>query len=91
MDAGEISHFTQRLSAPASRVHFFPIRYHSPACAFQLARALREIRPRLILIEAPADFSHLIPLLVDPELRPPVAIVAMPWEKRPDGPAAVAY
>jgi hypothetical protein len=91
MDKAELSRFTERLSAAERNVHFFPIRHHSPACAFHLARALREIRPRLVLIEMPDDFSHLIPLLADPELRPPAAIVAMPWERPADGQASVAY
>lgn len=58
-------------------VHFFPIRHHSPACALALVRALDEIRPTQVLVEAPIDFETLIPLLTDPGTRAPVAIVSL--------------
>jgi hypothetical protein len=56
--------------------YFVPVRHHSPACAWHLRALLREVRPRQILIEAPIDFEPLIPVLLDPATRPPVAIVA---------------
>lgn len=53
-----------------------PIRHHSPAAALQVKRQIATRRPRLVLIEGPADASALIPLLADPETVPPVALYA---------------
>jgi hypothetical protein len=58
-------------------VHFFPIRHHSPACAYALSRALEDIQPAQVLVEAPVDFEPLLPLLTDQRTRAPVAIVSM--------------
>jgi hypothetical protein len=60
----------------ARGLYFAPIRHHSPACAQHLRALLREVKPRQVLIEAPIDFEPLIPLLLDPATRPPVAIAA---------------
>jgi hypothetical protein len=54
----------------------FPIRHHSPAGARRLAEHIRTARPRLILIEGPSDATGLIPHLLAPDTRPPVAILA---------------
>lgn len=69
----------------AAPVVFFPIRHHSPACALGLARALDEIRPAQVLVEAPVDFEPLLPLLTDPAARPPIAIVSLPPSRAEDG------
>ena len=60
----------------ARGLYFAPIRHHSPVCAQSLRALLREVKPRQVLIEAPIDFEPLIPLLLDPATRPPVAIAA---------------
>lgn len=57
-------------------IRFFPVRHHSPACAHHLARLIREIRPASIVIEGPDDLTPLIPLILHPGTRPPVAIYA---------------
>src|SRR3974390_3042301 len=59
-------------------IAFFPVRHHSPACAFQLCAALRELRPAAVLIEGPVDFATLIPEVLAPGVVPPVAMVALP-------------
>ena len=53
-----------------------PVRHHSPAAALQVARLIRERRPRAVLVEGPADGTDLIPLLLDGETAPPVALYA---------------
>ncbi len=58
------------------RVVYFPIRHHSPACALHLERLLRARRPGVILVEGPASFTPLIPLLVHPEAQTPFALYA---------------
>jgi hypothetical protein len=82
--------FARRLQA-AGPVRFFPVRHHSAACAWQLTRALREVKPRHVLIEMPEDFAHLVPLLADPGTRPPAAIVAFPHSEEGAPPPQAAY
>lgn len=53
-----------------------PVRHHSPGAARAVAAAIRARRPRLVLIEGPADANPLIPLLLDRETKPPIAIYA---------------
>ncbi|MFT3775231.1 MAG: DUF5682 family protein [Minicystis sp.] len=57
------------------KVHLFPVRHHSPRSSAVLAAFLAAVRPKAVLIEAPEDAEKLIPALVDPETRPPVAIL----------------
>jgi len=60
----------------AQRVIYFPVRHHSPACAWHVLKLIRQIRPAAVLIEGPRDATPLIPLLVHGETRMPVAIYA---------------
>ncbi len=69
---------SRRSAEDSHPVTFFPIRHHSPACAFALERALDELKPRQVLVEAPVDFEPLVPLITDPATRPPVAILSLP-------------
>lgn len=59
---------------PSARVVYVPVRHHSPACARQVARLIRELGPEAVLIEGPRDATHLIPLLTHAKTRMPVAI-----------------
>lgn len=52
----------------------FPVRHHSPACAWQLQRLFGVIRPSVVLIEGPRSFASLLPMLVHDETRMPLAI-----------------
>ena len=56
------------------RIVYFPIRHHSPACARHLEQVLRERKPQTVLIEGPAGFTSLIPLVLHPRTRAPFAI-----------------
>ena len=58
----------------AERVVYFPIRHHSPACARHLERLLRDRHPEVILIEGPASFTPLIPLILHPGTAAPFAV-----------------
>ena len=53
---------------------YFPVRHHSPACAFHLRRAIGRYRPDCILVEGPENANPLIPVLADPEGHPPLAL-----------------
>ncbi len=56
------------------RLVYFPIRHHSPACARHLERIIRTRKPQAILIEGPASFTSLIPLVLHPKTKTPFAI-----------------
>ena len=56
------------------RIVYFPIRHHSPACARHLESIIRERKPQAILIEGPASFTSLIPLVLHPKTKSPFAI-----------------
>lgn len=57
-----------------ARVVYFPIRHHSPACAWHIDRLIRDWQPDAVLIEGPRDATTLAPLLLHEETRLPVAI-----------------
>ena len=59
----------------ASEVRIFGIRHHGPGSARRLAEALDELRPAMVLIEGPSDASDLLPMLADPAMVPPVALL----------------
>lgn len=52
----------------------FPVRHHSPACAWQLSRLFEQLTPSVVLVEGPRSFTPLIPLLVHSEARMPLAV-----------------
>src|SRR5918912_551850 len=61
-------------SVLAEAPFWFPVRHHSPAVALHLEHALLARKPRLIFLEGPSQANDLIPHLIDPQTRPPVAI-----------------
>ncbi len=71
----------------SDRVAYFPIRHHSPACARFLERLLKLWKPAAVLIEGPASFTWLIPQLLDPATRPPVAVYVSCPRTEPHGTA----
>jgi len=68
----------------AAQIVYFPVRHHSPACAWHAGRLIRELRPASVLIEGPRDATPLLPLLAHGETRMPVAFYATYVRKRPD-------
>ena len=60
----------------AAPLHIFGIRHHGPGSARQLIEALDGLGPEAVLIEGPADASDLLPMLADPAMAPPVALLA---------------
>jgi hypothetical protein len=67
-----------------ARIVYFPVRHHSPACAWHVERLIRQLRPASVLIEGPRDATPLLPLLVHAQTRMPVAFYATYVRKRPD-------
>jgi hypothetical protein len=59
----------------ASEVRYFGIRHHGPGSARQLVGALEAMKPAVVLIEGPSDATELLPMLADPAMVPPVALL----------------
>lgn len=58
------------------KLNIFGIRHHSPAGAYYLRNLLDTVNPKLILVEAPSDFTELIPDLTGRKVKPPIAVMA---------------
>ena len=58
----------------AEELYWFPVRHHSPAVARHLRAAMRERKPKLVLIEGPAEASELIKHVIDSKTKPPIAL-----------------
>ncbi|MGW3630641.1 DUF5682 family protein [Streptomyces sp. NPDC005122] len=52
------------------------VRHHGPGSARAVRAALDAATPRTVLIEGPPEADTLIPLAADPDMRPPVALLA---------------
>ena len=61
---------------PASAPHIFGVRHLSPAAAWHLRQLLDRVRPKLVLIEGSDDADELIPHIVSPKSKLPIAILA---------------
>ncbi len=55
--------------------HLLGIRHHGPGSARSVGCALEQIRPDVILIEAPSDAQSLLPLAAHQDMEPPVAML----------------
>lgn len=58
-------------------IHLAPVRHHSPACAVAVRAAIDELRPAVVLIEGPEEFTRLIPDLLHDATRPPIAVLSL--------------
>ncbi|HBE59752.1 MAG TPA: hypothetical protein DEG17_11615 [Cyanobacteria bacterium UBA11149] len=56
-------------------IHIFGIRHHGPGSGYALLQALETLQPDAILVEGPPDGDGVLPLLVHPEMKPPVALI----------------
>lgn len=63
------------------------IRHHGPGSARAVRQVLERWRPDRVLIEGPVEADPLVAIAADPELVPPVALLAY----RTDEPAAAAF
>ncbi|RQO57266.1 hypothetical protein DBR47_15660 [Paucibacter sp. KBW04] len=57
-------------------VRYYGIRHHGPGCARSLLRALQDFAPELLLVEGPPEGEALLPYVLAPEMRPPVALLS---------------
>ncbi len=62
-------------SRPVPRLHLLGIRHHGPGSARSVLRALDEVRPDVVLVEAPADADAALRWIGDAGLVPPVALL----------------
>ncbi|MCI9360190.1 MAG: hypothetical protein HFG65_04370 [Hungatella sp.] len=60
--------------------HVFGIRHLSPAGAWYVREYLDEMKPELVLIEGPSDFTELIEELGGSKVKPPIAVMAYTQE-----------
>lgn len=58
----------------SERVVYFPIRHHSPACAWHARRLIASIKPASILIEGPETYNEFIKDICDESTVAPIAI-----------------
>jgi hypothetical protein len=56
-------------------VHLLGIRHHGPGSARSVLSALDDLRPDVVLVEAPADVERALRWVGDPGLVPPVALL----------------
>ena len=55
-------------------IKFFPVRHHSPVCAFHLKKIIDEFKPETILIEGPSDANFLMEYMIDENTTAPFCI-----------------
>lgn len=58
------------------RVRIFGIRHHGPGSARALRRALEDFKPDVVLVEGPPEADAIASLAADPDMVPPVALLA---------------
>src|SRR5262249_30400497 len=63
------------LKTMAGEVHLYGTRHHGPGSARRLVEALDALKPLAVLIEGPADASELLPMLAEPDMVTPVALL----------------
>jgi hypothetical protein len=68
-------------------VHLLGIRHHGPGSARNVVQALEQLQPDIILIEGPPEGEALLQWASDPEMAPPVALLAY----MPDSPQQAAF
>jgi hypothetical protein len=68
-------------------IHIFGIRHHGPSSVRSLSQALMQLQPDIMLVEGPPDAEAVLPLLIDPQMRPPVALLVY----SPENPQQAAY
>jgi hypothetical protein len=72
-------------SLVTSELVVFPVRHHSPGCAWQLQRWLDRNAPSAILVEGPRSFTSIMPLLAHHQARMPLAIYTYAVAEQADG------
>ncbi|MFZ4277804.1 DUF5682 family protein [Streptomyces arboris] len=66
----------QNTTGPVAGPLLLGVRHHGPGSARAVRAALDAARPAAVLIEGPPEGDALLPLAADPQMRPPVALLA---------------
>jgi hypothetical protein len=75
------------VSVSTDRVAVLGIRHHGPGSARSVVAELDRLQPEVVLVEGPADAREMLALAADPDLVPPVALLAY----APDAPRDCAF
>jgi len=78
---------TRKLSSAPQTTRVLGIRHHGPGSARAVTAALGEFEPEVVVIEGPPEADRLVDLVNDPDLVPPVALLA----HRVDNPSRAAF
>ncbi|HCE43499.1 MAG TPA: hypothetical protein DET40_08115 [Lentisphaeria bacterium] len=68
-------------------VHILGIRHHGPGSARSVLGALEGLKPDCVLVEGPPDAAEFLPVIADPGMKPPVALLVY----APDEPSYAVY
>lgn len=55
---------------------FFPIYHFSPGGAIHVVECIKELNPKLVLVECPTDYEEMIDSLIDPQNKFPISFVS---------------
>ncbi len=61
----------------------FPVRHHSPACAWQLRQLFAQVTPSAVLVEGPRSFTALLPSLTHVDATMPLAVYTYAVQRLP--------
>lgn len=104
IDAGKLR--TQLAGLVSDELVVFPVRHHSPGCAWHVQRLIAETSPSAVLVEGPRSFTRWVELLTHADARAPIAVYtyavlhprkrgkekeAEPMEEEPQEERAAAY
>lgn len=70
----KIKNYVKKAYNLESKVMFFPVRHHSPACSFHLKKVIESYNPEIILIEGPVEANKVIKYIAHEETKAPVCI-----------------
>ena len=70
----EISFNESQNKTKKENIKFFPVRHHSPACAYHLKKIIEDYKPETILIEGPSDSNFLMEYMTDENTTAPFCI-----------------
>ena len=70
----EISFNESQNKTKKENIKFFPVRHHSPACAYHLKKTIEDYKPETILIEGPSDANFLMEYMTDENTTAPFCI-----------------
>ncbi len=70
----QIEKITAAAFSYEQRAVYFPVRHHSPACAYHLKMVIEEYKPDCILVEGPVSANELLAIMTHEDTRAPFAI-----------------